>query len=163
MEHSKNELYIALDDYAMQDDERDLDFSPGQKRSRRGVRKSNHGSTIPLSTSLPSTSGIYMPKGSEMKIRDDHNASAATRAQPSGNAPVPYVRLEKSRQSARECRARKKLRYQYLEEMVKQREKAVMALREDFSKYTEMYRLLEKGVYSPEIDKLLKEHADMTK
>ena len=35
---------------------------------------------------------------------------------------------ERSRQSARECRARKKLRYQYLEELVTNREKAVIAL-----------------------------------
>ena len=44
------------------------------------------------------------------------------------------VRLERSRQSARECRARKKLRYQYLEELVKQREKAVIVLRDEFAK-----------------------------
>ena len=41
------------------------------------------------------------------------------------------ARLERSRQSARECRARKKLRYQYLEELVSTREKAVFSLREE--------------------------------
>lgn len=39
------------------------------------------------------------------------------------------AKLERSRQSARECRARKKLRYQYLEELVADREKAVLSLR----------------------------------
>lgn len=39
--------------------------------------------------------------------------------------------IERSRQSARECRARKKLRYQYLEELVADREKAVIALRKE--------------------------------
>ena len=41
------------------------------------------------------------------------------------------AKLERSRQSARECRARKKLRYQYLEDLVANREKAVFALREE--------------------------------
>ena len=39
------------------------------------------------------------------------------------------TKLERSRQSARECRARKKLRYQYLEELVSSREQAIHALR----------------------------------
>ncbi|ELU06133.1 hypothetical protein CAPTEDRAFT_70142, partial [Capitella teleta] len=41
------------------------------------------------------------------------------------------AKLERSRQSARECRARKKLRYQYLEEMVTSREKAIYTLRDE--------------------------------
>ena len=34
-------------------------------------------------------------------------------------------KLERSRMSAKECRVRKKLRYEYLEELVKDREKAI--------------------------------------
>lgn len=45
------------------------------------------------------------------------------------------AKLERSRQSARECRARKKLRYQYLEELVADREKAVFALRKELEQY----------------------------
>ncbi|XP_055850998.1 REPTOR-binding partner isoform X2 [Episyrphus balteatus] len=44
------------------------------------------------------------------------------------------AKLERSRQSARECRARKKLRYQYLEELVADREKAVLALRAELDR-----------------------------
>ena len=43
------------------------------------------------------------------------------------------AKLERSRQSARECRARKKLRYQYLEELVSSREKAVFSLKDELA------------------------------
>merc|ERR1712243_187137 len=41
------------------------------------------------------------------------------------------VKLERSRQSARECRARKKLRYQYLDDMIAEREGANEKLRNE--------------------------------
>jgi len=43
------------------------------------------------------------------------------------------AKLERSRQSARECRARKKIRYQYLEELLLSREKAIYALRDELN------------------------------
>jgi len=51
-----------------------------------------------------------------------------------GRKPVKFdskLKLERSQQSARECRARKKLRYQYLEELVASREKAIIVLRKE--------------------------------
>ena len=42
----------------------------------------------------------------------------ARRGRRSGSKPDIRVKLERSRQSARECRARKKLRYQYLDDMI---------------------------------------------
>lgn len=39
--------------------------------------------------------------------------------------------LERSRQSARECRVRKTIRFQYLELLVERREKDVVALKEE--------------------------------
>jgi hypothetical protein len=43
-------------------------------------------------------------------------------------------KLEKSRQNARECRARKKLRYQYLNNMIAEREKANDLLQDEMTK-----------------------------
>ncbi|XP_065334062.1 REPTOR-binding partner isoform X1 [Cloeon dipterum] len=65
--------------------------------------------------------------------------------------------LERSRQSARECRARKKLRYQYLEELVADREKAVFALREELEKYSQMSKELAQNNIPQGMDDLLAE------
>merc|ERR1712061_171476 len=63
--------------------------------------------------------------------------------------PNPEMRstnkLEKSRQSARECRARKKLRYQYLDDMILEREKANDALREELTKYVGWCQMLDQS------------------
>lgn len=55
------------------------------------------------------------------------------------------AKLERSRQSARECRARKKLRYQYLEDLVSDREKAVLTLRKEMERYHKMAREIDAG------------------
>jgi len=56
------------------------------------------------------------------------------------------TKLERSRQSARECRARKKLRYQYLDEIILEREKANDALRDKLEKYASWCQQLDKGI-----------------
>jgi len=55
------------------------------------------------------------------------------------------VKLERSRQSARECRARKKLRYQYLEEVVRSREQANLVLRKELEQYLKWNEELDEG------------------
>ncbi|GFY75612.1 crebl2 [Trichonephila inaurata madagascariensis] len=63
------------------------------------------------------------------------------------------AKLERSRQSARECRARKKIRYQYLDELVADREKAATksskiiqsTSNRIFSLYTQWARALDEG------------------
>ncbi|XP_044274242.1 cAMP-responsive element-binding protein-like 2 isoform X1 [Varanus komodoensis] len=65
------------------------------------------------------------------------------------------AKLERSRQSARECRARKKLRYQYLEELVSSRERAIYALREELEMYKQWCMAMDQGKIPSEIKALL--------
>ena len=54
-------------------------------------------------------------------------------------------KLERSQQSARECRARKKLRYQYLDDLILERERANVVLRDELMKYQKWCHELDKG------------------
>lgn len=49
------------------------------------------------------------------------------------------VRVERSRQSARECRARKKIRYQYLEDLVRYKEVAIFKMRNELEEVGLLY------------------------
>lgn len=55
------------------------------------------------------------------------------------------AKLERSRQSARECRARKKLRYQSLEDTIAEKEARVCALRKEVSKYVNWAKAMDDG------------------
>ncbi|XP_059618325.1 REPTOR-binding partner isoform X2 [Phlebotomus argentipes] len=67
------------------------------------------------------------------------------------------AKLERSRQSARECRARKKLRYQYLEELVSDREKAVLTLRNELERYRQLALDLDAGRVPDNLQAILEE------
>ena len=61
------------------------------------------------------------------------------------------AKLERSRQSARECRARKKLRYQYLEELVASRERAIHSLRKELHTVSLfMYTVRKTSIIEPD-------------
>jgi hypothetical protein len=68
------------------------------------------------------------------------------------------TKLERSRQSARECRARKKLRYQYLEELVASREKAIFALRDELKMFKEWCVAVDGGEVPPKLVSCLAQH-----
>ncbi|XP_058790355.1 REPTOR-binding partner [Phymastichus coffea] len=67
------------------------------------------------------------------------------------------AKLERSRQSARECRARKKLRYQYLEELVSDREKAIFALTKELEMYYRWCQELDAGIIPDGLVKMVEE------
>ncbi|XP_034938117.1 REPTOR-binding partner [Chelonus insularis] len=73
------------------------------------------------------------------------------------------AKLERSRQSARECRARKKLRYQYLEELVADREKAVLALRKELDMYRLWGQELDAGRIPEELQALFEDCGNVKK
>lgn len=67
------------------------------------------------------------------------------------------TKLERSRQSARECRARKKLRYQYLDDLILERERANEKLREELMKYQKWCHELDKGRIPDGLQDMLRE------
>jgi len=69
------------------------------------------------------------------------------------------TKLERSRQSARECRARKKLRYQYLDDLLLEREKANIKLKEELLVYQKWCHELDKGRIPDGLQEMLKEYS----
>merc|ERR1712243_299740 len=86
--------------------------------------------------------------GGDSSQNEDNELSKSTDSKGSrgkrGKGDV-RVKLERSRQSARECRARKKLRYQYLDDMIAEREKANDKLRDELMMYVSWCKELDMG------------------
>jgi hypothetical protein len=109
------------------------------------------------------------PSKAENKVKqEEKNGSseltgkmASSRSIRRGRRPAKLdtkVRLERSQQSARECRARKKLRYQYLEELVASREKAIYVLRDELEMYKKICQDVDEGIVPSEVEQLIEQH-----
>jgi len=69
------------------------------------------------------------------------------------------IKLERSRQSARECRARKKLRYQYVDDIIAAREQANDKLREELVRLVDMCHELDKGRVPDGFEEMLRQES----
>ena len=70
------------------------------------------------------------------------------------------TRLEKSRESARQCRHRKKLRYEYLEELVTDREKAIVQLQQELERLRTICQHIDQNGMSSDIRQELSQWKD---
>lgn len=114
---------------------------------------------------LNSLKSIESPGYTELKEEEEPSTSEMSGDRPqkrSGRRPGRRsskmdvrAKLERSRQSARECRARKKLRYQYLEDLVANREKAVFALRDELEMLKTFCQQVDEGRVSEQLKERL--------
>jgi len=85
--------------------------------------------------------------------------SAKTARGRKGKAQDVKIKLERSRQSARECRARKKLRYQYVDDIIAAREQANDKLREELVRLVDMCHELDKGRVPDGFEEMLRQES----
>ena len=103
----------------------------GMKFSWTGNRRTKHDSISSVDSNSSSDSPFPdSPNCTASRM----NTAKKTCGRKRGRRPSKIdleAKLERSRQSARECRARKKLRYKYLEDMIADKESYVYKLREE--------------------------------
>lgn len=103
----------------------------GMKFSWTGSRRTKHDSISSVDSNSSSDSPF---SDSSSYTTSKMNSAKKPCGKKRGRRPSKIdleAKLERSRQSARECRARKKLRYKYLEDMIADKESCVCKLREE--------------------------------
>lgn len=109
----------------------DMRFGDSDENNKEATTSTSTSNILTVSTGT--NTGNNRPGNSSSSGNNNKGMSKKVGKRP-GRKPAKIderAKLERSRQSAKECRARKKLRYQYLEELVLNREKAVLALRDE--------------------------------
>lgn len=113
-----------LEEYNSQTEKQGMKFSPVTRRTKHDSISSvdsNSSSDSPFPDS---------PNYTSSKMNSAKKPCGKKRGRRPSKIDLE-AKLERSRQSARECRARKKLRYKYLEDMIADKESYVCKLREE--------------------------------
>jgi len=142
----------ALDDLSLIRDRHPLDSIPETGFGDNSQITRSHARRSSKSRKRSSSSPIECLSAEIERLPTPEESSSTQNKR--GRKPLRLdmkSKLEKSRQSARECRARKKLRYQYLEELVSAREKAIFSLREELEMYKSWCKDMDEGKIPPDM------------
>lgn len=113
---------------------------PDSVTSEEGLMEPSHSSAAAGGDSVQAENGLF-----RQSRRLGKGGGNAARPVASNKAALLRAKLEGSRRSARECRARRKLRYQCLQEMVTNRERAILSLRRELDMYKKLCMELDEG------------------
>lgn len=128
----------------------------GMKYSWSGTRRTKHDSISSVDSNSSSDSPFPdSPSEKPSKMNTNKKPCGKKRGRRPSKIDLE-AKLERSRQSARECRARKKLRYKYLEDMIADKETYVYKLREELEMYRGWCKAVDKGAYPAELLEFLK-------
>jgi len=155
-------------DSPLEDSDEKLDFGQGQQQHQdqftqlinqqpvESASNRSQGTSSQVSSPLAESYGI-----SPNELLSSSSGTKAKRGRKPNQKSLKSdmkTKLERSRQSARECRARKKLRYQYLDDLLLEREKANIKLRDELLKYQVWCHELDKGRIPDGLQEMLKEY-----